>query len=405
MRKVVMLALMLLFIYTLTFDIFMNRFFRIPTPILTCIPLIIFFKDKSVAFLYKKEIIVLTISLILYYFIGSNNLNALSINLFVLTTAALYFNYYVGLNPNRFKKSILYFIAFLLFSAIIMLLNQFLGVRINSLRSLLIGAPVRQSPSGITATIFNFGYQLAPVVTFIFIYACTQKKNLIVIMSVFLFSIICIYFGLQRSVLVSFGVSVLVFSLIYYRFKSVIIILFALVAAFALYTYVIKTADIQQDNILAKNERTEGGGSRAGLVTENLKILTDHPFGLIFYGKNWEEVTYRNPAFRGGLTSHNAYLMFITYLGPFFGIGLLFLLYYPIWRSFKKVLYYSREPENALLVSLCFSFLAVSLNALFHNAWLLNANGPTVFLYFGILHLGKQLSIEQTAQAETEPNF
>ena len=167
------------------------------------------------------------------------------------------------------------------------------------------------------------------------------------------------------------------------------------------YSYVLKTSDIGQDNILAKNERTEGSGSRAGLVTENLKIITDYPFGLIFYGQNWREVSKKYSAFRGGLTSHNAYLMFITYIGPFLGIGLLIFMYYRIAKIFKQAIIFSNLRENALLVSLCFAFLAVSLNALFHNAWLLTANGPTTFLYFSILHLSKLLPPNETSKYPT----
>lgn len=392
-----MLGLTILFIYTLTFDIFLNQYFRIPTPLISCLPLIIFFRDKAIKFLYRQEAIIITISLFLYYLIGSNNLKAFSINLFVIITAALYFNYFVGSSTSRFNYSVFFYFGFLLLSTVIMLFNQFNGSSINSLRVLLLGAPIRQSPSGIASAIFTFGYQLAPVVTFIFIYACTLKKNILIIITVLLFSLLSIYLGLQRSVLVAFLFSVFVFSIFYYKFKSVIIISVAVVAGFFLFNYIINGSNIGSDNILAKDERTEGGGSRSGLVIENLKIITDYPFGLIFHGQTWEDVSKKNSAFRGGLTSHNAYLMFITYLGPFLGIGLLIFLYYRIARIFNRVILYCGIKENALLLSLCFAFLAVSINALFHNAWLLNANGPTVFLYFSILHLDKQQLNEQDA--------
>ena len=387
----------MLFIYTLTFDIFLNRFFRVPTPIISCIPLIFFFRDKTVGFLYRQEIIIFAVSLLLYYVFGSNNLDAFSVNLFTLSTCALYFNFFVGNNQKRLNYSVLFFFLFLLFSTVVMLLNQFNGNVVNNLRSTLIGAPIRQSPSGIASTIFNFGYQLAPIVTFLVIYACTLKKNSLLIMGLVLFSIISIYLGLQRSVLVAFLGSCFIFSLVYYKFKSIIIISVALLAGFFLYNYAEVTTNFGQDNILAKNERTDGVGSRTGLVTENFKIIADYPFGLIFHGQTWNDVSKRNSAFRGGLTSHNAYLMFITYLGPFLGIGLLIFLYHRIAVIFKRSLVDSRVKKNALLLSLCFAFLAVSLNALFHNAWLLTANGPTVFLYFSILHLSKQQLNEQNS--------
>ena len=393
--------LMMLFIYTLTFDIFLNQYFRIPSPIITCIPLIVLFRYKAVGFWYTREIIVLTVSVLLYYLVGTNNLKAFSINIFVLVTTALYFNYFVGLSTSRLNKSIFFFAVFLLFSVIVLLLNQFYGSSIIRVRSILIGAPIQQSPSGIASSIFTFGYQLAAIVTFIFIYTCTSSKNIFIIISVLFICLLSIYLGLQRSVLVAFLLSVFLFFLFYYKSKAIIIVVIAVASGFFLF-YSIQTTYIGSDNILAKNERTEGGGSRAGLVTENLKIITDYPYGLIFHGQTWDDVSKRNSAFRGGLTSHNAYLMFVTYLGPFLGIGLLIFLYYRIAGIFKRVIVYSRLKENALLLSLCFAFLAVSLNALFHNAWLLNTNGPTVFLYFSILHLSKQMEVKGDSLLESD---
>jgi hypothetical protein len=141
---------------------------------------------------------------------------------------------------------------------------------------------------------------------------------------------------------------------------------------------------------LAKNQAKEADEfNRLSLSSENLAIYSNYPFGLVFYGKNWQEVTYRNPVFPDGLSSHNAYLMFLTYLGPFLGFGLLGAIYYRIsqlyWITFKNI----KLKSNAILISLLFSLLAVSFNAFSHTGWLLNADGPTLFLYYSILQGSK----------------
>lgn len=127
--------------------------------------------------------------------------------------------------------------------------------------------------------------------------------------------------------------------------------------------------------------------NRSMLTMENLRIYSEYPYGLMFYGKNWGDVIYRNAIFSSGITSHNAYLMFLTYLGPFLGFGILAGLYYKIVGIIITVLRQAKKKENALMICLCCSFIAVSINSLSHNSWLVSANGPTFFLYFSILHL------------------
>jgi hypothetical protein len=159
---------------------------------------------------------------------------------------------------------------------------------------------------------------------------------------------------------------------------------------FAIYTYFLKDNLDSKNNILTKNEAKQANDyNRADMALENLKVYADYPFGLIFYGKSWEEVTYRNPLFTFGLSSHNAYLMFFTYLGPFLSLGLLGAIYYRIVRLFRETIKHIRLKPNALLLPLFFSFIAISLNALSHNAWLISADGPTLFLYFAILQSAK----------------
>jgi hypothetical protein len=387
MVKVFGLLLAVFFIYTLTFDIFLSNFFRIPTPLLSCIPLIIFFRIKNMQFLYGKEMAFFIASAFLYYFIGVDNIVAFSVNSFIFVTTALYFNYFVGTDSRRFNISVSLFFVLLTISTVIMLLNQFMGSDIVAIRALLIDNEIRQSPSGLSATIFGFGYQLAALVTFLLIYCFVKRKNVWIIAAVFILGLVSIYFGLQRSVLVAFLSSGLMFVVLYYKSRSAVILGVAFAFGLLLYNYALESQKLGTDNILAKSDRDGGTESRDGMVAGNLEIITDYPYGLIFYGKDWTEVTIGNPVFPNGLTSHNAYLMYITYLGPFLGIGLLFLLHKSIIEAFRYAMRNINQADVSLLICLLFAFISICINAMFHNASIITANGPTVFLFFSVLHL------------------
>ena len=378
------------YLYTLSFGIFMTQIFRIPAPLVFCLPLILFFKERKLPFLYRKEAMLFFSALFLYDFIGMADRLAFFASLIVISCCMFYFNFFVGYNRRRFNVSMAIFYALLFFSAVIMVLNHFFPARIDQLRSTLLNDTIMQSPAGLALTQFNYGYQLAALVSFLFVFTHVFRLNILVKLLAFIICVTFIYLGMNRSVFVTFLSSSFLFVVFYYRYKSIFIISAAVLIGFVSYAFIIKENFDAKNNILAKNEgKNANYYNRVGLSEENLKVYADYPYGLIFYGKSWGEVTYRSTIFTNGLTSHNAYLMFFTYLGPFLGLGLLIFLYYNIGKIFLGVLSKVKLKENALLIGLCFSFLGVSINAFSHNGWLVSADGPTLFLYFSILHLAK----------------
>lgn len=378
------------YLYTLSFGIFMTQIFRIPAPLVFCLPLILFFKEGKLPFLYAKQAILFFSALFFYDFIGMADRLAFFASLIVISCCIFYFNFFVGYNRRRFNISMAIFYVLLFFSAVIMVLNHFFPARIDQLRSTLLNDTIMQSPAGLALTQFNYGYQLAALVSFIFVFTHVFRLNILVKLLAFIICVTFIYLGMNRSVFITFLSSSFLFVVFYYRYKSIFIISAAVLIGFVSYAFIIKENFDAKNNIIAKNEgKNANYYNRVGLSEENLKVYADYPFGLIFYGKNWGEVTYRSTIFTNGLTSHNAYLMFFTYLGPFLGLGLLIFLYYNIGKIFLGVLSKIKLRENALLIGLCFSFLGVSINAFSHNGWLVSADGPTLFLYFSILHLAK----------------
>ncbi|HEY1005967.1 MAG TPA: O-antigen ligase family protein, partial [Sphingobacteriaceae bacterium] len=376
---------MIFYMYTLTFDIFLNQIFRAPTPLAFGIPLIFLFgKIRHQAFLYGWQLLWLFLACFLYYLWGQEDIKSFIVNVMTITTCGLYFNFFVGHNESRFNRSVLALMILLLISSVIMVLNHMYPVQINALRSLLIGGPIKQSPAGITDSIFNFGYHLAALTPFIYLFSLKYRFPVLAQLLILGSCLVFIYLGMQRSVLVTFFAALILFLVFYYRGRAVFLFGTIGVLGFVLMSFVDfkDPSQSKYDNIFAKNERNaEKGEDRGNLVKENLRIYADHPYGLVFYGKSWADVTRGSFVLRNGLTSHNAYLMFLTYLGPFIGFLLLFAIYRQVFVAFKSAITDIRGPSQAMLVCLCFSFLSISMNSLFHNGWILNS-GATIFLYF-----------------------
>jgi hypothetical protein len=365
----------------------------LPNAILFGLPLLLIAaKPLEQSFGYTKELIVFFIASFFLYIIGYQDMKYFFVVIIILVFCALYFNNIIAFNLQRFNASIIIFYGLLAFSSLIMVINHYLPVQIDRLRSILIGGElIQQSPSGITASMFSFGYQIAALTSFAIIAVTTFKqKNAIWLLVLGMIGYIILY-GMNRSAFVAVGFSVAVFWIIYYRFKVVMIFGLLAILAFSFSNTIEELSSGRKQNILSKNERTTDG-NREDLMVENIKILADNPYGLIFEGKTWDDVAGRNPIFRMGerglVTSHNAYLMFLTYLGLILGGLLLVFIYHKIIKITWFAIHHLRDKEYALLVCLCFSFMAISINALFHNEWILGSGcGPTLFLYFSVLHL------------------
>lgn len=381
---------MVMYLYTLTFNIFLTEVFRVPAPLIFCIPLVFVFGDPiNKPFKYKSEIIVFFLANLLYVLIGLQSITSFFSILITICCCSLFFNYFIGNDRKKFNLSVWIFYLLLALSAVVLLLDH--KYNVISIRSFLVGQTAVQSPSGIAVMIFTYGYQLAAFTAFIAIISATYKNSLLMHLFSVSLCLILILYGMQRSSLIAFMSSLMLFWIFYYRYRAVLIIALVLIASVFLNSYIHELSTGKQQNIFSKNEKSKSAGeNRAGFVTENFKIISDYPFGLIISGRTWNDVVKRNPVYRNTPTivsSHNAYLMFITYLGIVPGLVFLFLIYRKIVKISWFALKYIRDKNNALLVGLCFSFLSVSLNSFFHNEWLLGASGPTLFLYFSILHL------------------
>ncbi|QNN44274.1 hypothetical protein [Pedobacter roseus] len=387
-KKILILLLVVVYIYALTFDIFLNNYFKFPAVAVGVAIALLFPARGDLQFIGMRELWLLFLANFFYYVLGQDQIKPLMVNLLIFIGCALYFNFFVGNNPGRLKMSVIVFFSCLALSALVMGADHINPLATIIWRERLIGGEIVQSPSGICTSIFTFGYQVAALSTFAFLYTLFSGKSFIVVMLVLMMAIVPIFYGMQRSALMVFAIGSVLAIVFYFRMKSIPILVGVAVLGLVFFSTISRYNGNAQENILSKaQQNSERGEDRSGLVTENIKIYSDYPLGLLFYNRQWSDVSRHNPIYQGGLTSHNAYLMFITYLGPLVGIILLLSIYWRVGKIFKSVIVDIRNPKSALQAALCFTFLAISLNSLFHNAWLVNANGPTVFLFFCILQL------------------
>jgi len=384
-RKVFIFGLMTAYLYTLAFTIFMTDRLKVPATILI-IPLLFFRNIPVRAFVYWKESLLILFALLLYNIVGMGDIRAFIAGVATAGGCALYFNYFVGSSRKRMYASIIVFTGLLFLSMLVLVGDHYYQDAIDPIRSRLLDDQVKQSPAGIAPTQFAFGYQVVAFTTLIFVASISYRLNLLFRLICLAVCLLLLFFGMNRSAFVCFVATSAMFILIAFRLKGLLLLTVVALIAVSVYQDIVNTPPLNKNNILSKNQAKEADEfNRSELAAENLKIMEDYPWGLIFYGKTWEEVVYRNPAFPSGLSSHNAYLMFITYVGPFFGIGILLMLYSLILKTGFQL---AAAPlkYDPMLVALFGAFLALSLNAMSHTAWLLNADGPSIFFFFALIH-------------------
>jgi hypothetical protein len=195
--KIIIVGLMILYLSTLSYGIFMTETFRIPAPLLFIFPLVFFFKTRHDGpFLYTRELILLSVAIFLYYVVGLSDFSGFAANLMVIMFCAGFFNFFVGESPMRFRLSILIFFILLTFSGLVMVFNHFYVAETNAIREFIMGDKVVQTPSGISLTQFGFGYHLAALCPFAFIYTCVFKKTLLIRLLVLIVCLIFLFLGM-----------------------------------------------------------------------------------------------------------------------------------------------------------------------------------------------------------------
>lgn len=400
----IQLFLVTLYLASVAFGIFLTEMFRLPAPMVFCMPLVFFWNMKNTKFLYTREVTLLIIAVFLYNVVGLSAYNSFFATSISIILCSVFFSYYIHFDTRRFYTSVWIFYGLLLLSSLVMVANHWFP-QANVIRAMIMGAAVIQSPAGISLTQFGYGYQLAAFVPFALISTFVFRKNILIKVAVFGICMAFVFLGMQRSVFVGFALAMVLFLLLYYGFKSIIMLGAMTGLCILLFSVAGSDTLTSTDNILTKNEHNDEASNRTDLASENLKIYAEYPYGLIFYGKDWSDVIYKNYVFSAGITSHNAYLMFFTYLGPFLGLGLLAAVYLPVGRIMLLSCRNIHAPDHRMIICLLFSFLGVSVNALSHNPWLFSADGPTIFSFFCVLHCYKQQQVARSLHVSQNHSY
>src|SRR3982751_4444676 len=103
-KKGIILFLILMYQYTLMADIFLNSYFKLPTPLLFGVPLILFFAVKKFYTVeFGWETFFFLAANLLYYAIGQDDYKPAIVNCITFIVCMLYFKSFVGDNNARFK--------------------------------------------------------------------------------------------------------------------------------------------------------------------------------------------------------------------------------------------------------------------------------------------------------------
>src|SRR6476661_1573213 len=125
LKKIAEHGLLLAYLFTLTFGIFLNQYVRFPSPFIFGLPLVFLFKaDKGLSFIYKKETWVLFFAAFCFFIWGEADLKGFFVNASTLIIAILFFNYYIGNNYSRLKWTLIYMGGFLFISGLILIWNH-----------------------------------------------------------------------------------------------------------------------------------------------------------------------------------------------------------------------------------------------------------------------------------------
>ncbi|HEY0771930.1 MAG TPA: hypothetical protein VGD31_16505, partial [Sphingobacteriaceae bacterium] len=117
--KLIVILLMILYLYSLSYGVFMTELFRIPAPMVFCFPLIFLFKEKIRSIPYHKEIWAILAAIFFYYIIGLSDVRSFLANSISVGICILYFYYFISSNTKRYNYSIIIFYSLLTFSAIV----------------------------------------------------------------------------------------------------------------------------------------------------------------------------------------------------------------------------------------------------------------------------------------------
>lgn len=389
-----------------TFCIITNNFIRhgnIPWPILFSIPLLLSvinhkIMDKVIHTILSPWVIgVILIPTI--RFTLEERYSAIGVVLFGLLTLVS-FAIFCHERPSRLIFIGWTIILVLAASAVVFLL-QFYEVRFGWDIYNFFWQPVLSQiprnliiPAGLVSRQHIFGYQIAGLIPLVFSLLLTSrtfaKRSILV--TILLLGCLAVVLSGQRSALGATVVGVgVVFSLLSVRKKiSIAIFSFTIAALLLIVSSPGETLikgifrSLDDDYIINKLQDYQEIDMRFALQQRAIELIIQNPLGI--GGDNEEWTSYAADLFTGAeITAHNAYLVTMIQLGWLSG----FVMFLVICLSLLKFLrplknpstIYSSREEFYWRLGLIGAWIALLLNALFHNASLFGIEGVTWTIY------------------------
>lgn len=303
------------------------------------------------------------------------------------------FRLLVGSDPKRYRKVCLLFYGVLVLSSGVLLLSSLapevgLGVRYLFFGEVVLLQPVA---TGLSPMIHTYGYQAAALgaIGLVLAQAHGRQRSLwSPAASIPLaHAAAVLVFAWQRSAVLSAFIAAAV--LIMQHSGRVLLRLSLLGALFLGAALSLVPGDkLTAGTVIEKNRFDTHKEHRLELQLETVRVIADHPWGLITEGRQWDRSIFE----WGGalsareLTGHNAYLMKIVYLGLPAALMMLAILYPALLAASRHGLAVLKGPAGPWPAAMALVLVATLVNALMHNASLFTAEGSTIFSYVAVWH-------------------
>lgn len=358
--------------------------------------------DKYIRHLLLGIIFLILIRFYILYFIGEHNeiFNPAHIVLFIniiifgyIASRGLYFlNWTIKLTVFIFIISMLFHLGYLFVGSPFVEISHFLYGRfiLESQGT----AYIQFMARGLTAWPHVFGYHMVYLFTFILVHLFERDNFSFRLILILIGSYISLLFLGERACVFSISVSIIGYFL--FRVKKIFILnKFVVISGIILILFLILSTNIinwhlktpllfRIQDYQLKIERT----SRIELQFLTLVYFVKHPFGFGLSRNAWiNTVLNENPAIFSTwgkeIAPHNGYFTFALPFGFIGLLGVIFLLYY-IFRVVFYILNFVKHRliYSNIIIPTIFSFIALFLQALWHNSSLFSLEQATTLSLF-----------------------
>ena len=368
-------------IQTISAGIFIPISPHLPLPILFFLPFGRYFIKRATLLAFIRQLIspwflAVVSFFVLYRVLGDGIANLPYVISMVLLVALLtiFIRYY---DCNKFGW--LFLIAILI-SSIFFILR----VRDNELANKIYNSiwGIARSPvsTGFTATLFDYGYQLAAIFP-VCITLCIghyDKKIRFLGFIAFVFISYCIGVSGQRSAAIG-AISSSMLLLLFLRGKKKIYLILLLLILFSLLFFV---PGIGANYLIIKVQSYSDYEWRSSLQIRAIDTILDYPLGLFLSNTKWAKIA-KDLIGVENISAHNAYLVHVLNMGWLAAIWIAFTLGLSLLKFFRKlqISFANGEKYYYMRLGLTLGFVSVLLNALFHNASLFTLESSTIILY------------------------